>query len=85
VRHDSSEETLVAAIVSMAGALGAVTIAEGVEELEQDERLRDIGADCAQGFFYARPIASDQVIEKVRELTPNRGLRLVSGESAAGR
>ena len=84
-RQDSSDETLVAAIVSMARALGAVTIAEGVEEPGQEERLRVIGADCAQGFYYARPVAADRVVETIRELMPNRGLRLVSGDGGGGR
>ena len=83
-RADSSDETLVAAIVSMARALGAVTIAEGVEEPEQEERLRKIGADCAQGFYYARPVSADKVVDTIRELMPNRGLRLVSGDGAGG-
>jgi diguanylate cyclase (GGDEF)-like protein len=81
---DSSDETLVAAIVSMARALGAITIAEGVEEPQQEERLRLIGADCAQGFYYSRPVAADRVADTVRDLTPNRGLRLVSGDGVAG-
>ncbi len=84
-RHDSSDETLVAAIVSMARALGATTIAEGVEEAEQEARLLAIGADCAQGYYYARPMPADQVVEAVRALTPHRGLRLVSGDAAASR
>ncbi|HUZ08878.1 MAG TPA: EAL domain-containing protein [Acidimicrobiales bacterium] len=83
-RPDSSDETLVAAIVSMARALGAVTIAEGVEEPQQEERLRSIGADCAQGYYYARPVSGDRVVDTIRELMPNRGLRLVSGDGGGG-
>jgi diguanylate cyclase (GGDEF)-like protein len=82
---NSSDETLVAAIVSMARALGAVTIAEGVEQSQQEERLRSIGADCAQGYLFARPVSGDQVVETIRQLMPNRGLKLLSGDAAASR
>ncbi len=84
-RQDPSDETLVAAIVSMARALGAATIAEGVEEPRQEDRLRAIGADCAQGFYYSRPVPAERVVETIRSLAPRRGLRLVSGDAAGGR
>jgi EAL domain-containing protein (putative c-di-GMP-specific phosphodiesterase class I) len=81
---DSSDETLVAAVVSMARALGAITVAEGVEEPEQLARLRDIGVDCAQGFYFARPVLANQVVATIRTLSPHRGLRLVSGRAGGG-
>ncbi len=46
---------IVSAIVSLSHALGLKTVAEGVEDLGQVERLRALGCDVAQGFFYARP------------------------------
>ncbi len=78
-RQDSSDETLVAAVVSMARAIGAVTVAEGVEVPEQEARLRAIGVEGAQGYLYSRPVPAGQVVDTVRRLTPNRGLRLVNG------
>jgi diguanylate cyclase (GGDEF)-like protein len=54
-------ESLVSAIVAMAGALGIQTIAEGVETVEQAQRLRSIGCDAVQGYLYARPARGDQL------------------------
>jgi diguanylate cyclase (GGDEF)-like protein len=82
---DPTDETLVAAIVSMAEALGTVTIAEGVEHERQEEALREIGCDLAQGFLYSRPVTSDQVIPTIRAMSPRHGLRLVTGDGGAGR
>jgi diguanylate cyclase (GGDEF)-like protein len=58
---DSAEESLVAAIVAMARALGLTTVAEGVETPGQSERLEVLGVDCGQGYVYARPAPGDEV------------------------
>ncbi|MCW3038761.1 MAG: hypothetical protein JWM31_666 [Solirubrobacterales bacterium] len=54
--HRSEQEAaIVAAVISLAHALGKRTVAEGVEQVEQVERLRALGCDVGQGFHYARP------------------------------
>ncbi|MEV4311779.1 EAL domain-containing protein [Actinocrispum sp. NPDC049592] len=45
---------IVRTLVSLAHLLGLTVTAEGVETVEQAERLRRIGADCAQGWLYAK-------------------------------
>ncbi len=54
--EDSSDATLIAAVVAMAHALGITTIAEGVETTSQAHRLMDLGCDALQGFLYSRPV-----------------------------
>ncbi len=58
---DDSDAAIVAAIVSLAHAMGMHTTAEGVEDAEQAARLRQVGCDSAQGFFYARPLPGEDV------------------------
>ncbi|HYJ42080.1 MAG TPA: EAL domain-containing protein, partial [Steroidobacteraceae bacterium] len=41
---------------SIAHVLGKVTVAEGVETIEQVRTLRQLGCDFAQGFFFAKPV-----------------------------
>ncbi len=82
---DPTDATLVSAICSMARALDAVTIAEGVEHESQERALRELGCDLAQGFLYARPVDADDVILTVRAISPRHGLRLVTGDGGAGR
>ncbi|MFN8148794.1 MAG: EAL domain-containing protein [Candidatus Nanopelagicales bacterium] len=48
-------QALMAAIVGVARAVGADTVAEGVETLEQLELVRSMGVDIAQGFLLGRP------------------------------
>jgi diguanylate cyclase (GGDEF)-like protein len=81
---DASDETLVAAIVAMAQSLDVVTIAEGVEDEMQDETLRALGVDLAQGFLYSRPVPAERVIDALWALSPRHGLRLVTGDGGGG-
>jgi EAL domain-containing protein (putative c-di-GMP-specific phosphodiesterase class I) len=50
-------------IISMAGALGVKTIAEGVETLEQGLALKALGCDMIQGYYYGKPINASELIE----------------------
>ncbi len=48
--------TLVSAIVAIAESLDIVTVAEGVERVEQADRLQELGCDQAQGFLFSKPL-----------------------------
>ena len=63
------ENQLVGAIVAMAQALGLSTVAEGVETLEQQRRLVELGCHNAQGFLFSRPVPADQIPATLRRLT----------------
>jgi len=52
---DSEDSAIVAAVVSMAHALGMTAVAEGVETAGQVAELRALGCDLAQGYYFARP------------------------------
>ncbi|RQZ05679.1 EAL domain-containing protein [Burkholderia sp. Bp9031] len=54
---DAGSAELVNAIIVMAHALHMRVTAEGVETVEQANRLRELGCDEAQGFWYSRPRA----------------------------
>jgi EAL domain-containing protein (putative c-di-GMP-specific phosphodiesterase class I) len=52
---NTASQHLVNAIVNIAQGFGQQTIAEGVEDSETLELLRDYGVDLAQGFHLGRP------------------------------
>ncbi|MBV9412382.1 MAG: EAL domain-containing protein [Acidimicrobiia bacterium] len=54
------DSAIVAAVVSMAHALGRWVLAEGVETPCQLEHLRVLGCDMAQGFYFGRPLPPDE-------------------------
>jgi diguanylate cyclase (GGDEF)-like protein/excisionase family DNA binding protein len=53
---------IVTAVVALAHGLGIDVVAEGIETAEQADRLRALGCDRAQGFFYARPMPPDEAL-----------------------
>jgi len=56
------DDAFVAAITSLAGALGLETVAEGVETEAQLESLRALGATKIQGFLYSRPLPAEELV-----------------------
>jgi diguanylate cyclase (GGDEF)-like protein len=55
IEHDPQEAAIVAAVISLSHALGLRTVAEGIETIAQVDRLRALGCDLAQGFYFAKP------------------------------
>ena len=53
---DETSLEFVRAVVDLARALGLRTVAEGIEEEEQLQVLRDLGCDEGQGYFLAKPM-----------------------------
>ena len=58
---DATSASIVESIVALAHTLGAQVIAEGVETVEQLERLRRLDCDLAQGYYFSRPLEVDKV------------------------
>jgi diguanylate cyclase (GGDEF)-like protein len=61
--HHKDGATIVNAIISLSHNLGFRVIAEGVEEKEQLEYLREHDCDVVQGYFYARPLPADEFFQ----------------------
>ncbi len=56
------EREIVNAMIKLAQALGAITVAEGIEEAEEYGVLRTLGCDLAQGYLFWYPMESYEVI-----------------------
>ncbi len=69
------EREVVRSIVSLAKGLGAVTVAEGIEEEPQLDVLRELGCDYAQGYLLFRPAEVEDCTEILRAET---GLQILS-------
>jgi diguanylate cyclase (GGDEF)-like protein len=59
---DPQTSSIVRAAVDLSHALGLDTVAEGVEDKATLERLRLLGCDRVQGYFFARPMPADAVL-----------------------
>jgi diguanylate cyclase (GGDEF)-like protein len=60
--RDASADAVTRAIVDLAGALGLLTVAEGVETDEQRQHVTQLGCDLAQGYLFSRPVDADTVM-----------------------
>ena len=67
-------QCIVDAIISLAHRLGLKTVAEGVEETEQLDLLREAGCDLIQGFLFSHPLTSEDATSLIYQQTvPNIG------------
>jgi EAL domain-containing protein (putative c-di-GMP-specific phosphodiesterase class I) len=64
---DTQPWELVIGIISFARFLGLKVIAEGVETGEQFERLRELGCDLGQGYFFCEPRPSEATMAFLAE------------------
>lgn len=80
ITDDSTELTVVSAIVNLAHTLGMHTIAEGVERPLQAALLRRIGCDAVQGFLFGKPMSPEDFerLLLVPELAPDRAGRVTA-------
>jgi diguanylate cyclase (GGDEF)-like protein/PAS domain S-box-containing protein len=69
--HENSG--LAAAIIALGNTLQLHVVAEGIEVPEQITSLRDLGCELGQGFFFARPMNDEALVQY-----------LVDGQQASG-
>jgi diguanylate cyclase (GGDEF)-like protein len=65
--------SVTATIASIADVLGLETVAEGVESDEQLEQVADLGINVVQGFFYSKPVSSDDIPGAITKLNDDYG------------
>jgi len=61
--HDSEDQAITQAIISMGKALGMTVVAEGVETIEQQVFLRAHACDETQGYLFSRPVPPQQLAD----------------------
>ena len=59
--EDLEDTAIVRMIIELAHTLGLEVVAEGVETEGQLQILRELGCDMAQGYYFARPLLSEEV------------------------
>ena len=66
IPRDSEDKAITRAIIAMGKILNLTVVAEGVETLEQETFLREHGCDETQGYYFSKPVASDQFAALLR-------------------
>lgn len=66
--NDLKQRAIVRAITSLGQSLGVCTLAEGVEDAAQVERLKRDGCTSVQGYFFGKPVPADQLSDVISRL-----------------
>ncbi|MFL0693466.1 MAG: putative bifunctional diguanylate cyclase/phosphodiesterase [Agrobacterium tumefaciens] len=62
IRTRTSDAAITRALVAMSKEMGLRTVAEGIEGLEQESVLREIGCQEGQGYLYGRPMRKEDAL-----------------------
>ncbi|GGL93536.1 sensor domain-containing phosphodiesterase [Nakamurella endophytica] len=62
MHRDPARAAMAAALVAFSARIGAVLLAEGVEDAGELEAAVDLGIGVAQGYLLGRPLPADQVV-----------------------
>jgi len=66
ITHNANDLAIVSAIILMAHSLNLKVVAEGVEERDQLDLLRDCKCDEIQGYYYSRPLPANEFKDLVK-------------------
>lgn len=64
---DTHHQTIVRAVVQIAGSLGMAVIAEGVEDQATADKLLELGCELGQGWLWSPALAADDYAAYVRQ------------------
>ncbi|TYK65308.1 two-component system response regulator [Colwellia echini] len=60
--NKEGQSIIAATIINLGKQMKLKVIAEGIEEIEQQERLIELGCDEVQGFYYAKPMPAEEFL-----------------------
>lgn len=63
VMEDKSDQKIIQTIINLARNLDLFVIAEGVENFDQEEFLKEANCNKAQGYLYSRPVPKEMAIQ----------------------
>jgi diguanylate cyclase (GGDEF)-like protein len=67
VSEGGESSALTAAVIELAGILNLKPVAEGIERVDQLERLMELKCDLGQGFLFARPLVPEDLHQMLEE------------------
>lgn len=67
IEDNKKDQYLVKTIIDLSHGFGLRTIAEGIEDIEQINLLKQMGCDYLQGYYYGRPMSVVDIEKWIRE------------------
>ena len=72
MQTDQSSKEIIAAIITLAHQRGLQVIAQGIETPRQLERLRELGCEYGQGYYFSQPLDAKALLQFVQGPTAAR-------------
>jgi len=66
IAHDRDSRLIVASILALARDFGMNVVAEGIEDADQLEELKNMGCPCGQGYYFAKPLEASAIADMLR-------------------
>ena len=63
ISNDPNRQAMAAALIAYAKTSGLSTVAEGIESEADFEKLKELGIEYFQGYFFQRPIPMESILE----------------------
>ena len=79
--ENTEDRAIIEAIIAMGKTLSLTVVAEGVETREQQEFLSERACDAMQGFYFSKPVSSDDFAGFMRQHMTHRSEAKRSSEN----
>jgi predicted signal transduction protein with EAL and GGDEF domain len=80
---DAKDLYIVKATIELAHAFGMRIVAEGVDNDESLRVLKELGCELAQGFYIARPMRGDLLLDWIDKYTSGSAVKLLAPKELA--
>ena len=67
ISDNIDDQAITSAIISMGHSLGITVIAEGVETDDQLNKLKELGCDEVQGYYFSHPVTDEEFTRLIRD------------------
>ena len=68
ILNDPDDIAIINAIYGLARGLDLKLVAEGIETQEQLNKVKELGVDYGQGYFWSQPKPADQYLEALKTI-----------------
>ncbi len=63
---NKDDRALIRAIIEMGKSMGLTILAEGIENKDQLDILKELGCEQGQGFYFSKPLPAEQCLEYIK-------------------
>ena len=64
IKHGSSDNAIIEAIIALSKTLGYTIVAEGIETKEQEDFLKRAHCDIGQGYLFSKPLSYETLVKQ---------------------